>query len=201
MADANTEVSGVDTQEQHQETNEGQGAQTTQEGRFKSVEDAVAELAKLEKNLENSRKAEKHAKAELKRLQDASTNASELESKYNEAVEKLTAAEGKYRDRLINEALNKALAEAKAKSPSIVMKLIDRTAIKVENDEVDASSVEAVLAALKKDDTDGVLFELVETPDVKRSTEGAVVGGFDKEIRAAKTQKEIEAVMKKYGKA
>lgn len=185
---------------QVQQSNE-QGSNQQGEARFKSVEDAVAELAKLEKHLENSRKAEKHAKTELKRLQDAASGSSELEGKYAEAVEKLTAAEAKFRNRLIDEALNKALAEAKVKSLPIAAKLIDRSAIKVENDEVDSKSLDTIIAQLKKDDTDGVLFEPVETPDVKRSSEGPVVGGFEKEVRAARTQKEVEAVMKKYGKA
>lgn len=179
---------------------------------FQSVEEAVtafkektAELEKLSKNLEQSRKEEKFSKTELKRLKDelekASSNEalSELQGKYEAEVTARTALETKIRNRVIDAALDAALKEAKAKSVSTVMKLINRDEIQFEGDEVDAKSVTSIIEKLRKEDA--VLFDAVETPSVARAAEGAAIGSFEKEIRAAKTQQEILNIMKRYGKA
>ena len=201
-----SDTNGTDVQ------NEEVGAAAQGEAvEFKTVEEALAafkatkaELDKLSKNLEQSRKEEKFSKGELKRLKDELEKASkndalaELQGKYEAEVAARTALETKIRNKLVDTALEAALKEAKAKSISTVMKLINRDDIKLENDEVDAKSVAAVIEKLRKEDS--VLFDEVETPSVKRAAEGAVTGGYEKEIRAAKSQKEIEEVMRRYGK-
>lgn len=180
--------------------------------KFQSLEEAVAainakheELEKLSKNLEQSRKEEKFSKTELKRLKDelekASSNEalSELQGKYEAEVSARTALETKVRNRVIDAALDAALKEAKAKSVSTVMKLINRDEVQFEGDEVDAKSVASIIERLRKEDS--VLFDAVETPSVARAAEGAAIGSFEKEIRAAKSQQEIVNIMRRYGKA
>jgi DNA repair exonuclease SbcCD ATPase subunit len=200
MADANNEAvnEGADAPGSNDAGGNGDSQQNSQP-RFKSLDDAVAELTKLEKNLERSRQEEKYAKAKLKELKDASSGAEELQAKFEAAEQKSKALEQRIRNRVIDEALNKALTDAKAKSLSTVMKLINRDEIAVGDDDVvDTKSVEAVIGKLKKEDP--ILFEVVEAPDAKRPAEGAVAGGYEKELKSAKSVNEIEAVLKKYGK-
>lgn len=186
---------GVDTPEENQE----QQATNNSNQRFASIEDAIAEMNKLQKNLENSRKGEKFAKSELQKLKEAAEGAAELQSNYEAAVEKAAKLEAKLRNGVIEGALKSALSDAKAKSVSTVMKLVNRDEIKInEDDTVDTDSLMSIITKIKSEDP--ILFEEVEAPDVKRSAEGAVVGSFEKELKAAKSQKEIEAVLRKHGK-
>ena len=191
------EQNGTDVQ------NEEKGAAApNQQG--KTVEELNAELEKLNKHLEQSRKEEKFSKSELKRLKDELEKATkndalnELQAKYEAEVEKTNHLQKTIKTKAVKGALEKALTEAKAKSIPTVMKLINLDEVGYENDEVDTKSIEAVIAKLRKEDS--VLFDEVETPSVKRAAEGAVAGGFEKEIRSAKTHKEIEEVMRRYGK-
>lgn len=197
---------GTDVQEQTTAP-----ATVTADAQFQSLDDALKayqatkqELEKLSRNLEQSRKEEKFSKTEAKRLKDEldklaqNDQLAEIQGKYEAEVAARTALETKIRTRLVDSALESALKDAKAKSISTVMKLINRDDIQVNGDEVDTASIQAVVDRLRAEDS--VLFDEVETPSVKRAAEGAVVGGFEKEIRAAKTQKEIEDIMRRYGK-
>lgn len=186
---------GVDTPEENQE----QQATNNSNQRFASIEDAIAEMNKLQKNLENSRKGEKFAKSELQKLKEAAEGAAELQSNYEAAVQRANELETRFRNTAIDGALKSALTEARAKSVSTVMKLVNRDEITVNEDgTVDTESLNAMITRLKADDA--ILFEEPQIPDVKRSTEGQVTGGWEKEIGAAKSQTELEAVLRKYGK-
>jgi len=87
-------------------------------------------------------------------------------------------------------------------SVTSVAKLLDRSKIAVEDGKVDVTSVQSLIQELKT--SDPALFTTVNTaaaiPPPKKAGEGDPVGGFEKEIRAATTQKQIEQVMRKYGK-
>lgn len=184
---------------------------TSTTSEFTSIEDAVKayqesklELEKLSNNLEQSRKEEKFSKKELKALKEQleafkqNPELSELQSKYEAEVAARTQLEAKSRAKLVDAALENALKDAKAKSVSTVLKLINRDEIKVEGDEVDAKSVEELISKIRKEDP--ILFDEVQTPSVKRAAEGANVAGFEVEMRAAKNHKEIEQVLRRYGK-
>lgn len=174
-----------------------------------STETAEQKIARLEaeaaKNNELLEKLRRHEKANS----SAAKRAEELERELTTVQAKHAELEIKVRNRIVDSVLEKALVDAKAKAPSTALKLIDKAAVKVEGETVDAKSVEALIKALKE--SDPILFD-VETetkeevkteivhPKVKAATEGEVVGGFSKELAAAKSTREIEAVMRKYGK-
>lgn len=183
----------------------------TEPVKFNTVEEALVafnatkeELDKVMKNLEQSRKEERFNKTERKRLEEEVAKLSknealtELQAKYEAEVNRTNTLLQAQRQKLVDAALETALKDAKAKSISTVLKLINRDEIKVENDVVDAKSIEAQVARLRKEDS--VLFDELETPSVKRTTEGAVTGSFEKELQAAKTQKDIEQIMRRHGK-
>lgn len=199
-----TESGSDDQQQQATPPDNGNSAFASLEDAVKAYSTAKEELEKLSKNLEQSRKEEKFSKKELKALKDqlealqANSDSSEWQSKYEAEVAARTQLETKIRTKLVDSALETALKEAKAKSVSTVMKLINRDEIKVEGDEVDAKSIEALISKIRTEDP--VLFDEVQTPSVKRAAEGAPLAGFEAEIRKAKTHKEIEQVMRRYGK-
>jgi hypothetical protein len=145
-----------------------------------------SKLAEQEKLIEKLRR---HEKESLKKEQDALTRANELE--------------GKWRDRLVNGALEAALGDAI--NLKTALKLVDKSAIKVDGDAVDAESIKTLVEALRTESPE--LFKTPvedkkepQAPSVKRAGEGDPIGGYEKEIRAAKTAKEVEAVLRKYGK-
>ncbi len=199
MADAeNTNVEAT-APEGASEVKKVPSTQTDAEKRLAEVQ---AELAKNEELLKKVRKFEKENK---ERAEAALREQGKYKELFEAAEERAKAFETKYRTKVVDDVLTKALTDAKAKSVSTVMKLIDRSKIEItEADEVDAKSVEKLIAEIQK--SDPILFGEVETkptpqvPQVKKAGEGEAVGGFEKELSNAKSQKDIIAVMKKYGK-
>lgn len=166
-----------------------------------------ADAAKTAELLAKVRKFEKENKTAAEKAQQ---RAEELERKVQEEESKRTELETKIRNRIVDAALEKALVDAKAVAPSTALKLLDKAAVKVDGEDVDAASVKELIDALQK--SDPVLFTAATTetkqeaqtniqhPPVKKAAEGEVVAGFEKEMRAAKTQKAVEDVLRKYGK-
>lgn len=165
-----------------------------QEQQVSPTAELEAKIAKLQKDLDNARKSEKFAKSTKEEL---AARVAELEAQ-GEWKTKYEQAEEKLKNFALDTVLTKAAEAAKAKSIPAVLKLIDRSAIKVEDGVVDTKAVETAIANAKKDY--GVLFEEVQLPAAGRAAEGDVTSGFQKEIRAAKSFKEIEEVMAKYNK-
>lgn len=171
------------------------------------------ELSPVEKELAEL-KAEKVKDAELlkklrkfeKENKDAADKALIESGKFKELyeAEKLAreAIEGKVKATTLDSALKAELASVKAKAPDTVLKLLDKSAIQWNDDgSVDTKSIQKALKELQK--SDPILFEsetTTDTPAVKRAGEGDVVGGYEKEMKSCKTTKDIETVLRKYGK-
>ena len=129
------------------------------------------------------------------------------QGKYKELYEKAEAEKTTLKTGLKNKAIDTALKDILQKSGAravdTVQKLIDKSVVSVNEEDfsVDISTIQAQIDELKK--TDPILFGLGEgtnLPPVKRPGNGTPITGFDTEIAAAKSQKEVENVMKKYGK-
>lgn len=174
----------------------------TQEERIVRLEEA---LEKSNAKIENFRKYERKYKEQLSA--EGLQAAHKLQEQLAAETERRTALENKMRDKSISVALEKALNDAKVKAVSTTMKLIDKSKIVLENDEVDMKSVEAVIKELQT--SDPILFAVEEEtkstpapvhPPVKKPSDGDVVAGYEVDMRKAKSPREIEAVMRKYGK-
>lgn len=161
------------------------------------LEQLTEELNKKEELLKKVRKFEKENKDAAERALAEQGKFKEL---YEAEVQKRAELEGRMKDSAINSALNEALKDSGAASIATVMKLIDRNKIGFDGEKVDTDSIKVLIKELKT--SDPVLFaeQPKPVPPVRKAGEGDVVGGFEKEIRAAKTQKQIEDVMRKYGK-
>ena len=128
------------------------------------------------------------------------------QGKYKELYEKreseLSSLKTTLKNKAVDSVLREALQRAGARSVDTVAKLIDKSKIAVsdENSDVDAATVLLQIEELKK--TDPILFSVGEgnLPPVKRPSDGVPSAGYEQDLRAAKTQNEITAVMKKYGK-
>lgn len=205
MADANesvvinTEASEDAQQEQlNQVSNSAENEEVANDSR--NSEFSEEEFNKIKEILEKSRKAEKYAKQQKQQLEQ---RVAELEAqgdwkaKYEQAEAKLAEKEEKINRAAVDVALAEAAKEAKAKdTKAFIEKLVDRAAIKAIDGVVDAESVEA--AVLKAKEEYPTQFEVVDLPSPRRAAEGAVTGGFEKELEAAKTQEEVLAVLSKY---
>lgn len=194
-------------------TTEVQTAETTvtNELPFKTVEEAIAELARVnaerEKDSELLKKVRKYEKENKERAEAAQKEQGKWKELYEEELAKRESFETKAREASINSVLKEALKESGAKAVDTVMKLVDKAGVVVDEDgNVDIKSVNEIIKSVQQ--SDPFLFGEVETttapttiPAAKRATEGERLGGYEAEIAAAKTQKELTAVLKKYGMA
>lgn len=161
------------------------------------VETLKAELAKNNELITKLRKFEKEnkqrAEAEAKAKEQALAEQGQYKALYEELNNKL-------RTQAIDSVLDAELTLAGAKSLKTVKALVDKTQIEFEGDSPNGESIRGLIEGLKKEHA--ILFESQEpvVPSVKRAGDNEPVGGYEKEMRAAKTAKEIESVLKKYGK-
>jgi hypothetical protein len=166
------------------------------------IADLQAQLAKQQEIVEKARKGEKYQKSK------ADAEVKKVLAQYEAEKARADALEQKIRNGAMDGALRQALSENGAKAVDTALKLVDRSAIKIGDDgSVNADSVKAVIDALKA--SDSILFDAVTeaaqatktAPPAVRATEADKISGYAAEMMAAKTSKEVQAVLKKYGKA
>lgn len=193
MADAENIDSSVETQKT------GQAEVKPTQSADELLIQLQDELAATKANLEKARRGEKfnqskriELEAQLKDL-----TGEDFKIKYEAASTELEQLKGTLKNQLIDSVLKDELSKANAKSISTVLKIVDRSKIKVEDGQVDTKSVESLIEELKK--TDAVLFQEVQTPAVKRTGESAPIASFKTEMQAAKTPAEVQKVLAKYG--
>lgn len=174
---------------------------------FASVEDALKEIDRLsainKEVIETRDKTKEKLKAFEQAQADAAQKALEEQGKFKEMYEaelaKRTAQETSIKERELNTTLRSELEKVNALSIDTVLKLVNKGAIEFNDDgSVKVDSVKSVIKELKK--SDPILFGVEKAPDPKRAGDGENANTFETEIRGAKTQKDVHAVMKKYGK-
>jgi hypothetical protein len=153
------------------------------------IEKQEALINKLREHEQKSLEAEKAAKKE----------------KQTE-VERVTELyEAKLNSMALDAALEGELGKANARNIELAKKVIDTNSITVVDGRVDRMTVKEAIEALKASDNylfgDGATSEVVEKPKAAkpgRPAEGATEDIIKKEINAAKTQKELNAILRKY---
>jgi hypothetical protein len=176
----------------------------------KTLEEAMALIENLKginKEVISGRDKEKQKLKQFETEQQQREQALLTEQgKYKELYEAQQAESAKLKTGLKTKAIDAALKEALQKSGAravdTVSKLIDKSKIEISEEDwtVDTTSIQAQIEEMKK--TDPILFGLGEgtnLPPVKRPGDGSTTSSYKTEIAAAKTQKEVDAVMKKYG--
>lgn len=183
-------------------------------GEVATIEAALEKIKILETQFQEAVSTRDKAKEKLRKLEQDYGSVSEVQKKYDELfaekstlIEQLTSIQtefdsfkGNIQAEKVSTTLQTAIEAAGAKSVSTVLKLIDKS--KVELDEQGNIKTESVDKLIKDlTESDPILFgETFIDPGVKRAGESSAEGIFDKEIKACKTQKEIEDVLRKYGK-
>lgn len=185
-------------------------------GEVITLEAALDKIKTLESQFQEAVGTRDKAKEKLRKLEqdlgDSAGYKAQYETLFTEKsklAEQLEAVTGEFnsfkatlQQEKVNATLQSAIEQAGAKSVGTVLKLIDKS--KVELDEqgnVKAESLTALIEEVKT--SDPILFGNETTfidPGVKRAGDTSSEGIFDKEIKACKTQKEIEEVLRKYGK-
>jgi len=199
------------TNQASDDANQGQQVEQETEVAVEDTEAKIAELtnqlAKQQEILDKARKGEKFQKNQRE------ADVKKVQSLYEAEKARADALEQKIRTQATDAVLRQVLSEQGAKAVDTAMKLVDRSAIKFgEDGSVDGESIKAVVSGLKQ--TDSILFDITQTetttttapvkqstPPTVRATESDKVLGFAAEIQSAKTQSELQAVLKKYGKA
>lgn len=185
-----------------------QAVEVVAQTEFKTLEEALAHINKLAADKKALLDEKHQVKRKLSKFEeeaqqrDAALLAEQGKFKelYEQTLQKATEMEQKIKDTTVNSALREVLKEAGARSVDTVMKLVDKTSIEFDSDgNLSLDSVRAAVESVKK--ADAVLFgdiARVETPVVKRASEGPVEGSFEKEVAAARTQAELKQIMAKY---
>lgn len=180
------------------------------------AETNLEDIKTLQANYKSAVSSRDKYKQQVRELEEAVKGSAELQSKLAE-IEKeletksneLTSIKEGQKQKALESALSTALEAAGAKSISTVMKLIDKAKIQFnEEGNVSSDTIEAAVKEVMS--SDPILFGDIDPkkaqnngqefldPGVKRAGEGGTEGAYQKEIKAAKNQKEIMAVMKKY---
>lgn len=190
-----------------------------------TLESLQEKVKLLEANYKDAVSSRDKTKQKLRELEESAGSVNEFKTKYEELfteksklLEQFEATQTELnglkesaKQEKINSALTTALEAAGAKSINTVMKLIDKS--KLQFDEEGKVNSETVISAIKEVmDSDPILFGEVDpkketsrtgteflNPGVLRAGNGSTEGAYEKELRAAKTQNEIAAVMRKYG--
>lgn len=198
-------------------TTESQGSTTLEngEGEGKKIDSGV-ELLKLQKLLDTVtaerdklRVSNRELKTNAGGADDLKKQLDDLLTEKSKLVEEFEGYKGKVKSERLDSHLSTALKDAGVKSLTAALKLLDRSVIEFgDDDSVKPDSIKKAIESLKQ--AEPVLFGETETKDEKPKPgvpqKPAIQKSDDKssyeaEIRAAKSIKEIEAIMKKYGKA
>lgn len=202
-----TETTVVDTQDSAisstEVTNTNADAVQLAEA-LQKLEKTQALVDKLRANEKHNQQVAKEVGA--KNLEDAlralqqgvSKEAEEWKNKYDSVATELTSLKEGLKNQQLDSVLKETLSKANVKDINTVLKVVDKSQIQWKDDQVDTSSIEAIVEGLRK--SDPILFNEPQLPDVKPAGFGNPIGGFEKEISVCRSQKEIEAVLKKYGK-
>lgn len=183
-----------------------------------TLESLQEKIKVLEANYKDAVSSRDKTKQKLREIEEQASSANTFKEQYEKLLGEFettktelgTLKEGIKQEKLTS-ALSTALEAAGAKSINTVMKLIDKS--KLQFDEQGNVSSEAIIEAIKEvQASDPILFGEVDPkkestqnglgfldPGVKRASEASTEGAYEKELRAAKTQNEIQAVMRKYG--
>jgi Xaa-Pro aminopeptidase len=179
-------------------------------GEVTSVE-LTEKIKSLENQLKDAINTRDKAKQKSRELEEAAaykTKFEELNAQFEVVSNELNGIKESAKTEKVNTALQTALEAAGAKSLNTVLKLIDKSQIQFdEQGQVVEESVVNVVKAVM--DSDPILFGEADPkkaqsglgfldPGVKRAGEGGNESAYLKELRSAKNQKEIQAVMKKY---
>jgi hypothetical protein len=185
----------VDTVTENEQVESTESTQLSAEERLKAIEDELESKKELIKQLRKYEKGQKEAKEQALKDQN---NFKQL---YEEATEKLSKYEREIKDQKIDAAIAEVAKENGVRSINTLQKLIDKSRIEISDDnEVSIESIQQLIVELQK--TDSILFETarIETPPVKRANDDTNVSSFETDLRKAKSQKEIESVLMRYGK-
>lgn len=144
---------------------------TTLEAALKLIKDLQSTTQEKEELVKKVRKYEKEART---KAETALLEQGKFKELYEAELAKRTELETTLTAKAIDAQLLSILEKSNLKSVNTVMKLLDKSKIKVDGDTVDAGSVKVLIDELKK--SDPVLFEVgTSTPKVERASEGIVV--------------------------
>ncbi len=194
-----------DNENQNKSGNEQQNTADTVSDKSKNVkpaslDEAIGEIRYLRSALQDSINSRDKAKDKTR----------QAEKKVDDLESEVGTARTLVKNSSIDIAMSDALKD-KVTSVPTALKLIDRSGVEFGDDgTINADSLKTVIEKLKEsdsilfkaeDNTDGENDKGNQAPAARRAGEGDTGGsGYAKEIRSALTQKDIMAVMKKYGK-
>ena len=196
-------MSGDSVENQTQEVNENEnptteveGTQETKSASAEDVEQLKAAIQKQEALIEKLRQHEQRSlEAEKAAKKEKQTEVERVTELYEQKLNAMA----------LDAALEGELGKANARNIELAKKVIDTNSITVVDGRVDRMTVREAIEALKASDNylfgDGATSTVVEKPKAAkpgRPAEGATEDVIKKEINAAKTQKELNAILAKY---
>ncbi len=153
------------------------------------------------------------SKAEIeKELEAAKVEREKLFTQFESTQAELNTIKQNIRVKAIDSALTAALEAAGARSVNTVMKLIDKSSIEVdESGQIQTEKVVGLIQDLIN--SDPILFNeasekkdvvvngnSISNPSVRRASNTPAQDAFTVEIKSAKSQREVDAILTKYNK-
>lgn len=168
---------------------------------------------------ENSNSEVEALRQELSQSRELIKNLRKYEKSYKDENEKALAEQGKYKELFeteraradelssalkntkIESVINDLIKSSGAKNSKTVQRLIDKSAIQfAEDGSVETKSIQSQLVALQKEAPELFGLSSEETPAPKKPSGDTTTLTFEAEVAKCKTQKELDAVLAKYGK-
>lgn len=200
MPEVNQVAEAAAAEVQVAEATKTETTQPTLEQLQEQLKAVQAELSTKEELLHKVRKFEKENKEAAALAQQQLAEQGKFKELYEAEASKSAEWQKRYTDTVVGSALNAELQAAGVISVATAAKLIDKSKVEIGDDGVNTASIKSLIAELKASDPALFVSETKPVPPAVKAGEGDPVGGFEKEIRAATTQKQIEAIMRKYGK-
>ena len=169
------------------------------------------QIDKQSQLIDKLRSMEKHnqqlaKESGAKNLEDALKNLTngynkdieDWKSKYEDINSKYTQLNDTVRNDKINNALIDALKQNNVKSIDTALKIIDKSLIELVDNNVDTKVIEKIVSDLKI--SDAILFDTPQIPSVKDAGNNINTNSYEQELKTAKSQKDIEKILRKYNK-
>ncbi len=180
------------------ETNET----STKETEVSTSTDNLAEIkAELERNRELIKTLRKYEKSYKEENEKALTEQGKFKELYEAEKARVQELDNSLKSLKTDSVISELVKNSGAKNLNTVKKLLDKSAIEFNEDgSVNDKSIAKQIASIQKEAPELFGLGKDETPPPTKASGDEATASFEIEMKKAKTQVEIMAVLKKYGK-
>lgn len=181
---------------------ENQNTMTTPEsGEKKSVDELMAEINSLKEVLKKTedekfsfiRKLEKHEKVEAEKEKKYLEEQGKFKELYESSLQQIETIKKQAQEKEIIASLKSLIVELGGQSIDTIIKLVDKTSIVFNKEEIDNESVKKAILRVKE--SDPILFKPdLKHPDLKRVNENNSKSAFEQKLQNINSIHELRSI-------